>query len=295
MRWLALVALTGCISLDSQGVPKKNPDFLVVGHRGAPNEAAENTLPSYAAALRLGANAIEMDLCVTADGQVVVWHDRDPDETVAVARQNGIEGLPWRPFVPESGSPFRRPIDELQLADFLASHGYSRDGSRDPLAEIPLFTDFVDWAAGQDGLEAVYLDIKVIQPAQAARILELAAGLDITVYAMSIHRDIVEAMIAEDAPGVRVVFEHEDPGALEHSEELGLRDLSIGLTVLRSESSVLDEIDAAVDARKKGRIDSITVWTIDEPRAMAVFLFHQVDAVLTNDPLRLHQIWQATL
>src|SRR5437762_2999751 len=47
--------------------------LLIYGHRGAPWSAIENTLASYAAALREGANAIELDVCVTADGAAVIW------------------------------------------------------------------------------------------------------------------------------------------------------------------------------------------------------------------------------
>jgi glycerophosphoryl diester phosphodiesterase len=294
VRPLLLVALCACIPLDTKRVPKKNPDFLVVGHRGAPNQAPENTIPSLDAALALGARALEIDLCVTADGEVVLWHDRDPDDEVALARQNGLEGLAWRPFVPDSGSPLRRPVDQLALADFLASHGYARDGERDPAAEIPLFSEVVAWAAGQDDLLAIYLDLKIDDPAQVAPVLELAAGLDQTVYAMSVDRPIVEALIAAGA-GVRPIWDHEEGGALADSEALGLRDLALGLTALRSESAVLEEIDEARRAREQGRIDSITVWTLSEPMQMAVFLFHEVDAILTDDPQRLHRIWQATL
>ena len=48
----------------------------VIGHRGAPREAAENTLASFAIALDLGADGIELDVHVTADGVPVVHHDR---------------------------------------------------------------------------------------------------------------------------------------------------------------------------------------------------------------------------
>src|SRR5437868_4454617 len=46
-----------------------------VAHRGSPRQALENTLPSFAAALANGADAIELDVHVSADGVVVVHHD----------------------------------------------------------------------------------------------------------------------------------------------------------------------------------------------------------------------------
>ncbi len=47
----------------------------VVGHRGAPRKARENTLESFDFAEFLGADAIEFDLQQTRDGELVVFHD----------------------------------------------------------------------------------------------------------------------------------------------------------------------------------------------------------------------------
>ena len=51
----------------------KRPE--IVAHRGVPRELRENTLASFARALEVGADAIELDVHVTRDGAVVVHHD----------------------------------------------------------------------------------------------------------------------------------------------------------------------------------------------------------------------------
>jgi glycerophosphoryl diester phosphodiesterase len=48
---------------------------LVIGHRGAPRLARENTVESFAAAVAAGAGAIELDVRRTADDHLVVHHD----------------------------------------------------------------------------------------------------------------------------------------------------------------------------------------------------------------------------
>jgi glycerophosphoryl diester phosphodiesterase len=48
----------------------------VVAHRGASHEIAEHTLGAYVAALELGAEALECDVRLTADGHLVCVHDR---------------------------------------------------------------------------------------------------------------------------------------------------------------------------------------------------------------------------
>lgn len=49
--------------------------MLLLGHRGAPREAPENTLASFQAALRAGADGVELDVRLCATGEVVCCHD----------------------------------------------------------------------------------------------------------------------------------------------------------------------------------------------------------------------------
>ncbi|MBM4140322.1 MAG: glycerophosphodiester phosphodiesterase [Nitrospira sp.] len=49
--------------------------FLKVGHRGAKAYEIENTLESYKKAIELGANAIELDVRKSHDGELIVIHD----------------------------------------------------------------------------------------------------------------------------------------------------------------------------------------------------------------------------
>lgn len=54
---------------------------LIFGHRGAPREAPENTLPAFRRALELGADGIELDVQLSADNQLVVFHDEELSRT----------------------------------------------------------------------------------------------------------------------------------------------------------------------------------------------------------------------
>ncbi len=49
--------------------------FYNVAHRGFSAIAPENTLAAFERAIEAGANMLEMDVMLTADGQVVVFHD----------------------------------------------------------------------------------------------------------------------------------------------------------------------------------------------------------------------------
>ena len=48
---------------------------LIIAHCGDPSGALENTLPTFYRALSGGADGIELDVRLTRDGKLVVFHD----------------------------------------------------------------------------------------------------------------------------------------------------------------------------------------------------------------------------
>jgi glycerophosphoryl diester phosphodiesterase len=65
--------------LRSDAMSAKLP--LAIGHRGAAAHLPENTMPSFAKALDLGADALEFDVTLTRDGVPVVIHDDSVNRT----------------------------------------------------------------------------------------------------------------------------------------------------------------------------------------------------------------------
>ena len=51
--------------------------FLKIGHRGARAYEIENTLESFTRAIELGANAVELDVRISKDDQLIVSHDQN--------------------------------------------------------------------------------------------------------------------------------------------------------------------------------------------------------------------------
>ena len=57
------------------------PRPLVLAHRGSSAHAPENTLAAFELAIAQGTHAIELDVKVSVDGEVVVFHDPTVDRT----------------------------------------------------------------------------------------------------------------------------------------------------------------------------------------------------------------------
>jgi glycerophosphoryl diester phosphodiesterase len=73
---------------------------LVLGHRGAPHQARENTLAAFAAARAEGADGVELDVHRSADGVLVVHHDAQADGLGVLAEHSWAQigaALPWVP------------------------------------------------------------------------------------------------------------------------------------------------------------------------------------------------------
>jgi glycerophosphoryl diester phosphodiesterase len=62
-------------------VRKPLPFPFVIGHRGSPRAAPENTLASFRQAARDGATWVEFDVSLTSDRRAVIFHDDDLDRT----------------------------------------------------------------------------------------------------------------------------------------------------------------------------------------------------------------------
>ena len=137
--------------------------FLVCGHRGSPVNEPENTIPSFERALREGVNSLETDLCVTKDKEVILWHDWNPDELVALIREQGIEPeVAHKPDFPAPFSGLRNKTSELNLEVFRKHFNYIKKDNNQPVnAHIPTLREFMDWLKDKPQIKYVFLDIKV--------------------------------------------------------------------------------------------------------------------------------------
>jgi glycerophosphoryl diester phosphodiesterase len=88
---------------------------LVIGHRGSPRRAPENTFASFDAAEAEGADGFELDVRLTLDGEAVVHHDADVrsgDRRIPLASLTLLEvaalELPEGQRVPTLRSVFER-------------------------------------------------------------------------------------------------------------------------------------------------------------------------------------------
>ena len=77
---------------------------LVLGHRGSPRRARENTLEAFALAREDGADGVELDVHRTRDGSLVVHHDADVEGFGVLAAHDAAavrDACAWIPTLAE--------------------------------------------------------------------------------------------------------------------------------------------------------------------------------------------------
>lgn len=130
-RAAALSALTLAAALVGCGAEPREP-VMVIGHRGAPLVAIENSLESFRAAKAQGADGVELDVAFTADGVDVVMHDerlertttctgavrdRTLEDLAACRLKNGEPVRTLEAVLAEIGPEFRLIFVELKVFD----------------------------------------------------------------------------------------------------------------------------------------------------------------------------------
>jgi glycerophosphoryl diester phosphodiesterase len=295
--------------------------FLVIGHRGSPARRVENTLESCAQAVGDGANGVEVDLCLTEDGHVVLWHDWDPEGTVAQIRQRGLEpAVRFRPLPPPAGSLLRRPVSQLTLADLRRHYGYAKISlfsTRRVRAHIATIEEFFAWAVRCEALEYVFLDIKT--PAREAflvpKMLDVILGAlpserpGFTLVLLTTELDILRAMKAhapdfdyalDSVVPAGIVTDLESCRTVPKAVACGNAIASIGRPTLFTyapwqtyiEILLRDlELMARHNADPSRRpVKHLIGWTINHPREMKCLIRLGLSGLLTDYPARLRAI-----
>lgn len=234
--------------------------FQVVAHRGNSSVAPQNTLAAFEAAWRAGADSIELDVQLTADGEVVVIHDDTLDATT--------DG---------SGR-----LDALPLADVRAADAGSWFAPAYAGQRVPTFAEVVDFLVTHPGIDLL-LEVKGDWgPDDVRKVTEpvLRAGLADRVIGQSFWPSTV-ASLQKVAPDLRrgLLVAETSEGLLALCAELGVMTCNPAGTVLLAQPGLVAELHGA------GL--EVMVWTLNEPEQWALALEVGVDAVITDRPDRL--------
>lgn len=287
---------------------------MIVAHRGASSLNVENSLSAFRKAMELGADGVETDVQLTADGQLVLNHDFTLNPNLA--QKGGDYSAP------------KTPIKAMTLAEIQSYDiGTPKPGSAyaadhpnltpTPGETVPTLSALIDLMQAHDDRTVLWLEIKSMpfvpevtsDPAQLAKavvnelhaqkftsrvivlsfdwnVLREVKKLDSTIPLAFLTTDIARGMAnAGDNPMAKL-------GPAKISRSLtGLNDFGghSMVEVLENEgASWWDHdypdftISDLMEAEQKGL--KTGAWTVDDPGTARLLFNLGVDAITTNRP-----------
>lgn len=240
---------------------------LIIAHRGASAFAPENTMAAFRLAKELGADGIELDVMLSADGKLVVIHDQSVERTSN--GQGKVNEMSWNELSAlDAGSKFDirfngEPIPQLeQVFEELGGH-------------FLINVELKNYATPRDQLTEKVIDLirkmglneSVVLSSFNARNLLQAENLE-----TRIRRGLLTL------PGL--------PG-IPYRSRLGKRYHYDALHPYHKDVNVKMVNRLHTEGKK------VNVWTVDKPADLLRMKMLGVDMVICNDPAHAREVLEA--
>lgn len=258
-----------------------HPSIQVIAHRGASDDAPEHTLAAYRKAIEDGADALECDVRLTADGHLVCVHDRRVNRTsngrgavsaLELADLAALDFGSWKDRE-ESESPDWDPVpgeltSVLTLERLLELLVETRSAGR--RLQLAIETKHPTRWAGQveerllQLLKQFGLDAPPADTPSPVRVMSFSAR--------SLHR------VQAAAPTLPTVYlmQFVSPRNRDGRLPAGARIAGPGMRIVRSHPGYIERLHRAGHR--------VHVWTVNEPEDVELCAELGVEAIITNRP-----------
>jgi glycerophosphoryl diester phosphodiesterase len=228
---------------------------LILGHRGVPVIAPENTVAGFRTAIEMGSDGIELDVHLSRDGQIVVIHDE------RVERTTDGSGL----------------VGEKSFAELRELNAAAKFAGGAEVQQIPTLDQVFD-AVG-DACRLINIEIKsgvVLYPGIEEKLVELVrrrGAARRVIFSSFNHYSLVELKRLAPEMAIGLLY----MGALVEPWHYAAR---LGAEALHPvHFTVFPEFVAGAH----GAGVQVNAWTCDSPADIGRMLASGVDAIITND------------
>lgn len=289
--------------------------FDIEAHRGGRALFPENTLPSFANALSMGVNTLELDIGVTSDGTIVVSHERGLNPDLARNADGVYVAPPGTPFVrlrleqvkkydvgqirpgsryaaqfPDQHVVPGTPIPTLrEVFDLVRKSGdrnvrlnietkidpHHPDESPDPERFVALLLDFLKAEKFADRVMIQSFDWRTLQ-----RIQKLAPAIP-TVY-LTLQKGSGATIFLDKASDWTTGF-----NPAEHGKSVPGAIKAAGGAIW---SPYFGDVDADLIAESHRLGLAVVVWTVNKPADMVRMIDMGVDGIISDRPDLLRDI-----
>lgn len=252
----------------------------VVAHRGASEDVPEHTLAAYRKAIEDGADALECDVRLTADGTLVCVHDRRVNRTsngrgavsaMELADLATLDFGSWKGQHADAEEPDRFDADPEELSRVLTLERLLQlVADTDRRIELAIETKHPTRWAGQ-------VEDRLLETLGRFGLAGPPPGEPSRVRVMSFSSRSLRRVLL-GTPGVPTVFlmQYVLPRHRDGRLPAGVRIAGPGIRILRANPGYV--------ARLKRAGHQVHVWTVNEPEDVELCVELGVDAIITNRP-----------
>ena len=289
--------------------------FDLEAHRGGRALLPENTLPAFANALSMGVDTLELDVGVTADGEVIISHERGLNPDLARDANGAYVTPPGTPFVklqfadvrtydvgqirPDSSYarqfPEQRPVPGTRIPTLRQLFALVRKSGNDRVRfniETKIDPNHPDESLDPQGFVATLLGLieaekfseRVMIQSFDWRTLQLVqrqAPNIPTVY-LTLQRGSGQTIALDKATSWTAGFSPADHGG------------SLPRTIKAAGGAIwspyFGDVTAALVSEAHGLGLRVVVWTVNKPEDMARMIEIGVDGIISDRPDLLRQV-----
>ncbi len=230
----------------------KEKKVIVIAHRGASGYAPENTLASMKKAIELGADMSELDVQETADGKLIILHDK------SLKRTTGVDKNIWE-------------TNYTELNGLDAGSWFSEKYKNEP---VPTLQKVIDLIKGKMKLN-IELKTNGHEKKLAERTLKLVEDnnfLDQVIFTSFKFSEIDKVRELNKKAKVGYLFS-------KIPKDVDVFNADIDLL-----SAYYKIVDAEFMKKAKYAGKEVAVWTVNKPKDMKQMISLGVDAIITNYP-----------
>lgn len=268
----AFLLLAACATTGSPEPGESRKGVLKVAHRGAAGLAPENTLAAFRVGIAERADALELDVHLSRDGELVVIHDAILARTTNALGEVGDLDLAQLRGLDASARFFGPPVGPQTIPTLQEVLDLAR-GSASVQVEIKLD------AAGRryPGIEE-----RVVRTLRESSFIEGATILSFDFPTLQAVKRLEPRLLtcALISRGYMARIGARGPGAV--GEEMA----ALGVDLVGVEQTWLSQ-PLYEELRRRGL--GVGVWTVDNPEAMRRFAAMGVDFLTSNRPDILRQ------
>ena len=229
----------------------------IIAHRGSSLDAPENTIAAVERAILDGADWVEIDVQETADGRVVLAHDRDLMK---------VGGVPLR-----IGTSTYDELVQIDIGSWFSPEFADE--------RIPLLEEVLELARGRAGVlvELKYygteeaLEQRVVDLVEAYGMVEETEHMSLSLGATLKLKDLRPAWTVGLLTAVAV-------GDLTRQEGVDFLAVNSGIATV------------PFIQRAQAAGHPVYVWTVNDPVDMSILISKGVDGLITDDPALARQV-----